>query len=124
MNHTVPEEVWLWQEEEQKGPFQLREVLELSRKGEVNRETMYFEPTINDWRPLAQMYVEEKAQRLAYLRGAGMPAVQIAGGGLHDECPVCRELLDQVFPIDQAPVLPPEKCTCEPWCKAVYIASR
>jgi hypothetical protein len=124
MNHTVPEEVWLWLGEEQSGPYPLREVLDLSRSGKVNRNTMYFEPAINDWRPLSKLYQEQKAERLAYLRDSGMPAVQIAAGGLADECPVCCELLDKVFPITEAPVIPPEKCTCEPWCKMVYVASR
>ena len=124
MNHNVPEEVWLWLGDEQTGPFPLKELLILSQNGEVDRNTMYFEPATNDWRPLGQLYHEQKAERLAYLRDSGMGAVQIAGGGLDDECPVCRALLDKIFPIAEAPVLPPENCTCEPWCKAVYIASR
>jgi hypothetical protein len=124
MSHNVPEEVWLWLGEEQSGPFPLKEILDLSRNGQVDRNTMYFEPAINDWRPLAQLFNEQKADRLAYLHDAGMGAVQIAGGGLDDECPACRELLDQIFPISNAPVIPPENCTCNPWCKAVYIASR
>lgn len=124
MNHTVPEEIWLWLGEEQSGPYPLREVLDLCRNGQVNRKTMYFEPAINDWRPLGQLYQEQKAERLTYLRESGMGAVQIAAGGLDDECPACRELLDQIFPITEAPVIPPGNCTCEPWCKMVYVASR
>jgi len=124
MNHNVPEEIWLWLGDEQTGPFPAREILDMCRNGQVNRSTMYFEPSIDDWRPLAQLFNEQKSERLAYLRGAGMGAVQIAGGGQDDECPTCRALLDQVFPIAEAPSIPPENCTCEPWCKAVYIASR
>jgi GYF domain 2 len=124
MSHNVPEEVWLWLDEEQSGPFTPREILDLCRDGYVDRNTLYFEPAVNEWRPLAQLYEEEKQERLAYLRSAGIGAVQIAGGGQDDECPACRELLDKIFPIADAPIIPPENCTCEPWCKAVYIASR
>src|SRR5204862_4087705 len=110
--------------EEQAGPFKPREIIEMSRNGQVDRDTIYFEPAINDWRHLSELYQEEKAERLAYLRNAGMPAVQFTGGGLNDECPVCRELLDRILPIAEAPAIPPENCTCIPWCKATYVASR
>lgn len=124
MNQVATGEIWLWLNEAQSGPFSLEDTVEMAKYGHVDRNTMFFDSTVGDWRPLAEFLRGRNEERLAYLQSAGLGAVQIVAGGQGDECPVCSELLDQIFPISSAPALPPEGCTCNPWCKAGYIASR
>jgi hypothetical protein len=58
------------------------------------------------------------AKRLKGLTARGAEAIQILGSGSQD-CPVCAALDGQVFKATQVPSIPPETCSCLPYCTCI-----
>lgn len=69
--------------------------------------------------------LQENADRLREMTTGGVSEVQVICATDH-ECPACAALDGKIFPVDDAPVLPPEKCSCIPHCTCILtgIVSR
>ena len=51
----------------------------------------------------------------------GVREVQVICATNH-ECPACAELDGETFAIDDAPTLPPTRCSCMPHCTCILTA--
>lgn len=70
---------------------------------------------LNDFRP----YPDE---RLASMIEAGIQWVKVLDSGHSDDCPACKKLAGQRYRISSPPRLPPNGCSCRPWCRCCMIS--
>ncbi len=62
--------------------------------------------------------------RLGDFKRAGIQQVKILGTGRDDACSTCKKADGRIYPIESAPELPHDKCTCEYNCGCILIATR
>ena len=73
-------------------------------------------------RHLIQSHLQQQNQeRLQEMDLEGVKEVQVVCANDH-ECPACAALDGKTFSIDNAPVLPPVKCSCHPHCTCILTA--
>lgn len=111
------------------GPLTFRELGHLITAGKVTRNTPMWSERWQQWTTVAEaldeFYPENKPSlRLDDMRSAGVRFAELLGTNDERDCPACRALAGKVFSIDQVPSIPPDGCTCEPWCRCVYVAAQ
>ena len=124
------ETYWLWLDEQQSGPFDLREINELAVDGNedepppVNRETLFWSETLNDWRPLWDLPNEWDRKR-GRNRGAELQGftIQYSATGTARDCDTCQRMNGQRFNLPEVPPLPLRGCTCQPYSGGLWIAA-
>jgi hypothetical protein len=109
------------------GPVTLRELHDMSQRGEITRDTPMWSERWQEWTTVSEapweMRPEDKPSvRLEEMRESGVYMVDVLGTGDDRDCPACRALHGRTFQIDVAPQLPPVDCRCEPWCRCIYGA--
>jgi hypothetical protein len=73
-------------------------------------------------RHLIQGHLQQQNQeRLQEMADAGVHEVQVVGATDH-ECPACAALDGRTFAINEAPDLPPARCSCLPHCTCILTA--
>jgi hypothetical protein len=73
-------------------------------------------------RHLIQSHLQQQNQeRLQEMSNEGIHEVQVLCATSH-ECPACSALDGKTFPIENAPLLPPPKCSCMPHCTCILTA--
>jgi hypothetical protein len=73
-------------------------------------------------RHLIQSHLQQQNQeRLQEMAAEGVREVQVICATNH-ECPACAELDGETFAIDDAPTLPPARCSCMPHCTCILTA--
>lgn len=95
---------------------------------EVDRETLFWSDTLQEWRPLYDLPNEgfraegrdPKAEQIA----AGIKIVAYLSTQTESDCPHCRAMEGREFPIAEAPELPLPECTCTPYSGGLWIAKR
>ena len=73
------------------------------------------------WRPLAGIICDLQPPRIPEMKAAGITKVKILCSG-GDDCPMCSALVGKTYSIDEVPTVPPDGCTCIPWCRCIEIA--
>lgn len=111
---------WLWIDGQPAGPYSENQIHRLLVRGEVISDTLYWHEASEEWRPLTRYLDDLHAEQLDEIRRSGHPKVEFVAGRTEEECPVCQALHGRRFLIKEAPKIPPEGCTCEPWSQATY----
>lgn len=64
----------------------------------------------------------DNSARVARIREVGIKHVKVIGSGNDDECAACREFIEKVYVVAEAPKIPPAKCRCRPYCMVMIVA--
>ena len=73
-------------------------------------------------RHMIQSHLQQQNQeRLQEMSNEGVHVVQVLCATNH-ECPACSALDGKTFAIEDAPLLPPLKCSCMPHCTCILTA--
>ena len=101
----------------EQGPHSLDELYRMAKRKEIDHNVEFLSEITDDWLPLVGIMEDFNPSRkkLERLRAIGIKTIGIIGAEY--SCPVCLSLCAKVFPIDNVPALPPEGCTCFPWCR-------
>lgn len=121
---SQPPKFWLWIEDEARGPYRMDDMWRMGTRKEISRETLFWSEIKQEWRPLSCLFVEDQdsaTEKLAQFQANGFTAVRFIGSGTGYECPICKSLEGQTFPIESAPPLPIEGCTCNPWPRCTWV---
>ncbi len=78
------------------------------RSGSPSRPTMHRRLCVSNRRRI-KVAAEQGFQKIKILRGTDW------------DCPACARLEGRIFPISEAPAVPPEDCTCLPHCSCVLL---
>ena len=108
----------------EEGPFGLQQIMRMRTRGDLGAETEFWSERDKTWKPIVAMMTDFEVyddERLREMREAGILYVTFAGND--EDCPACQAFMNKVFPIDEAPTLPPAECTCVPWCRLILIAT-
>jgi hypothetical protein len=114
-------ERWLWLNEEHSGPYSEGTILRMVAKGQADGDTLFWDDAEAQWRPLTHIRDDAHAEDLQEIKREGLRKVEFVAGRTENECPVCQALHGKIFPISEAPRIPPEGCTCDPWSLAKLI---
>lgn len=112
---------WLWIDAQQVGPYPVDVIYKMGFAGFVDGETQYFDDAAQTWRPLvALMRGVRWQQSLSAFAQGGVEHCQTLPSGFAD-CAACHKLTRKKFTISEPPQMPPEGCTCRPWCRCTLI---
>ena len=114
-------ESWLWVNGQAAGPYSEMAILRMAAKGDANGSTLYWHDAAQEWRPLTRFRDDSHADEIRAIRSHGFPRVEFLAGRTEEECPICQALHGRRFLLGEAPTIPPEGCTCEPWSLARLI---
>jgi hypothetical protein len=103
------------------GSFSIDQLYRMALKGEVDHTAEYWSERQQSWCSLAGIICDLYPSRVAEMKKSGIAKIEILGSG-EEDCPSCAALQLRIYPIDKVPALPPEGCTCVPWCRCVEIA--
>jgi hypothetical protein len=62
--------------------------------------------------------------RLQEMKRVGIKRAKVLASGLPDTCAICTSADGKTYPIDSAPTLPHEKCTCAGGCGCLIVADQ
>ncbi len=121
MNHDAR---WLLIAEQRSGPFTVQQLYRMAQRGEIDNHTLFWSERSKKWLPLPNLLrdIYPDDDKLKQMRDCGIDRIKVIGSGWDDECDSCRKLIERTFSIDAAPELPPQGCTCIPWCRCLHIA--
>jgi GYF domain 2 len=114
---------WIWRYDQRSGPFTVAQLTRLARDGEINHRTLFWSERRAEWLPLRGLLFDLFPGQLVDMRRVGIQRMRVLGSGLDSDCAACKRLADQVYPISKPPVLPPRRCTCNPWCRCTIVAA-
>jgi hypothetical protein len=106
------------------GPYSIDKLCRLAKQEAINHRTLFWSDRQQQWLPLTALMFDLHPNRLEEMRGCGVKFVEVICSGTGEDCIVCRQLTGKTYDIDVAPVLPPDGCTCNPWCRCMFIAVR
>lgn len=110
---------WLWKDDGRSGPFTVQQLYRMVDRKEIDDHTLFWSDWRQQWIPLVYLLHDIYPERLDRMREAGIKRVIVIGYGSGWEernCNACRKLIGRIYLIDAAPIIPPEDCTCSPWC--------
>jgi len=98
------------------------EMWRMGNRKEINRTTLFWSEN-KEWRPLYCLLEDQEpnVEKLAKFQAKGSTTVRFIGSGTGYECPICKQMEGHTFPIESAPVLPMEECTCNPWPRCTWV---
>lgn len=108
---------------EELGELSIDRLYRMASRGDIDHTAEFWSEQAQDWRGLAGIIFDLQPPSLDDMRAAGIAKVEILGSGSND-CPFCLALQERDFPIDAVPTLPPQGCTCVPWCRCTEIAKQ
>ena len=114
-------ERWLWIDEKAAGPFSEMTIARKAARGEAFGSSLYWHDGTQEWRPLTRLRDDAHAEELREIQADGFPRAEFVSGSTENECPVCLALHGKIFPLSEAPEIPPPGCTCEPWSLAKLV---
>ena len=114
---------WIWKAQS-KGPLTVQQLYRMVKRGEIDNHTLFWSERRREWLPLVQLLSDMYPDRdsLNQMRRVGITRVKMLASVLAENCDACRKLAGLTYSIDSAPELPPEDCTCFPWCGCLHIA--
>jgi hypothetical protein len=109
------------------GEYSIDQLYRMATRKEIDYTAEFLSEKTNAWLPLAGIIDDLDTtvtadHRIQQMKEAGITRVKILGSGTKEDCPVCRSLCKETYPIDNVPMLPPEGCTCIPWCRLIVVA--
>ena len=112
---------------EEQGPYSIAQLYRMATRKEIDYTAEFLSEKTNAWLPLAGIIDDLDTtitadQRIQQMKRAGITKVGILGSGANGDCPVCGSLCKETYSIDNVPMLPPEGCTCVPWCRLCITA--
>jgi hypothetical protein len=114
---------WIWWFKQLSGPFTVAQLGRLAKDREIDHRTLFWSERLQQWLPLRGLLFDLFPDRVTDMRKAGIQRVRVLGSGTAEECSACKRLADQTYPIEHPPVLPPGRCSCNPWCRCVIITA-
>lgn len=119
-----PEDRWVWDSGEVEGPYDLRQIMALRKKGKLSGDTLFYSPARDDWFPIRDIVSDYEPQdHLARMRQSGFERFTFSDSGTGEDCPACLALCNNVWSLSDPPTFPPQNCTCNPWCRIVPVVS-
>jgi len=120
---SQPPKFWLWIENEARGPYRMDEMWRMGNRKEIDRTTLFWSEKKEEWRPLCCLLEDQEpaAEKLEKFQVKGSTTVRFIGSGTGYECPICKQMEGQTFPIESVPALPLEECTCNPWPRCTWV---
>ena len=115
---------WLWWYNQRSGPFTVDRLYRMWKSGDIDNRTPFWSERSKKWLPLLHLLQDmyPDRDRLDQMRQAGITRVKLLDSALAENCDACRKLAGQTCSIDNAPELPPDGCTCSPWCGCLHGA--
>jgi hypothetical protein len=112
---------------EELGTFKFDALYRARMRGDFDHTAEFFSERKSQWLPLPGLLEDLEttvtmAERVRQMKEVGITKVKLLPGGTKGDCAVCRGLAKKVYPIDHLPTVPPEGCTCKPWCSLVALA--
>lgn len=104
------------------GSFTIPQLHRMSKRGEFDYHAEYWSERAGGWRRIAGIISEEHPKSFSSFKAAGVQFVKLLSSGEDGDCPSCLAICGNVYPVDEAPEVPPWDCSCEPWCRCIYIA--
>lgn len=114
---------YIFIENEIAGPYSLQKLMRMAQHGEINHRTLFWSERETHWLELYGILFDYHPNRIESMVEAGIEYIEVIGSGVGDDCLTCKSLHGVVFPIGEIPKLPPDDCSCIPWCRSLYIAS-
>lgn len=114
---------WLWIDEQQSGPFSVDQLYRMARRGEIGPQTLFWSDNRQMWLPLSGVMFDIEPEEFQQMHECGITRVEILDSGTGEDCPTCHALTGRPYPIATVPALPPDGCTCVPWCRCTIIAA-
>ena len=112
---------WIWLDEASEGPYSVPALFKMATAGEIGVSTLFWSESKQEWLPLPGLLFDVEPPRLQQMIAAGIERVEVLGTG--SDCEACAALVNKVYPITDAPLLPPTGCLCMPWCRLVLTAT-
>ena len=133
-----PRKYWLWHEEKQAGPFSLSQIMRMAETEppnedfpegeppEIDRETLFWSWTLEEWQPLKFMpeewdRMDGNRDRHHELHRFGAQWAEYLAGG-NGGCVFCEGMDGKIIPVGEVSRLPLEGCTCTPWPRAEWMS--
>jgi hypothetical protein len=110
---------WLWKDERRSGPFTVQQLYRMVDRKEIDNRTLFWSDWRQQWISLVYLLHDIYPEQLDRMREAGIKRVRVIGygpGWQERNCDACRKLIGRIYLIDAVPDIPPEDCTCTPWC--------
>jgi hypothetical protein len=98
----------------------------MATRGDFDHTAQFFSEKSKQWLPIAGIIDDLEAtvtteERLKDLKQMGFKKVKFLPGDETTDCPSCRAIAKKVHPIDNVPKVPPDDCTCVPWCRLCLV---
>lgn len=111
---------------EELGEFNLQKLMRMRSNEEIDHTTEFFSQRKNEWLPLAGILedmedIQPIGEKVEDMRRLGFKKVRFLAGGDDGDCPSCRAIAEIAHAIDAVPTMPPDDCTCNPWCRLCVI---
>lgn len=113
---------WLWLDERQSGHFSVDQLYRMAQRDEIGPHTLFWSERRQQWLPLTGIMFDIEPGEFQQMKECGIFRVEILDSGTGEDCPECHALTGRTYPITSVPELPPEGCTCSPWCRCTIIA--
>lgn len=113
----------------EEGPYSIDKLFRMATRGDFDHTAEFFAEKSNQWLPIAGIIDDLDStltteERVRQIREAGIKNVEFLPGDAKTDCPSCRAIAKEVYPIDSVPKVPPSDCSCVPWCRLCLIAGR
>lgn len=108
---------------ETQGPYTPERLMRMRTKGELPDSTLFWSESRQLWLPIAALLNDlERGTTVEAMLELGFKKVEVLSSGTGDECPACLAI-EGVHNIERAPKLPPDGCTCIPWCRCCLVVA-
>ena len=114
---------WLWIDEQQTGPFTVDQLYRMAQREEIGPQTLFWSDHRKQWLPLTGVMLDIEPGGFQQMRESGIRRAEILDSGTGEDCPACHALTGRTYPIAAVPTLPPDGCTCVPWCRCIITAA-
>jgi hypothetical protein len=111
----------------ERGAFNIDYLYRARMRGDFDHTAEFFSERKDQWLPLAGIIEDldstvTAVERLKQFRDIGIWKVKLLGSGGRGDCPLCKALAKKTYKVDQVPTIPPEGCSCNPWCSLTIVA--
>lgn len=108
------------------GEIAFQKLYRMRMRGDIDHTAEFLSAKTNCWLPLAGILEDldtsiTNDERVRQIKECGIMTVSLLGSGSDGDCPICKALVKK-YPVDGVPTIPPENCSCNPWCALTVIA--
>lgn len=114
---------WLWIDEQHSGPYTVDQLYRMAQRKEIGPNTLFWSDSRQQWLPLTGFLFDIEPDGFQQLNEFGITRAEILDSGTGEDCPVCHVLTGRIYPLASVPTLPPDGCTCVPWCRCSIVAA-